>query len=187
MTKTLTYTKWLEAAYLEFACCGPEFSLKALARKANLPRATLYYHFDNKEHLINKLLVYHRNQIEVYLEELRNEVKILIPDLYEVMCKYKEGILFHRQLLFHCHVKPFYDLYREANEVSLHILLPFIKATFETDKSDQEIIHFYHTLTDAWYIRLDINNLSVPNMIHLAEEILAHTLGLYSNEGVISK
>jgi AcrR family transcriptional regulator len=176
MIKKETYNKWLEAAYQEFSCCGPDFSLKALARKANLPRATLYYHFDDKEHLLSELLSYHQSQINLYFCDLRNEVKMLIPDLYKVMYKYKEGILFHRQLLKNCHEDIFCELYKSTNEESIKILLPLIKVHFVTIKSDQELIQFYHTLTDAWYIRLNPKKLSVQYMIDLAVEIMESTL-----------
>ncbi|MBR8538109.1 TetR/AcrR family transcriptional regulator [Carboxylicivirga sediminis] len=173
-----TFSQWLEVAYIEFAHYGPEFSLKALAKKTNLPRATFYYHFDDKEHLISELLQYHKNQIHRYQKDLKNEVKELIPDLYQLMFNYKHGIMFHQQLFIHCDVEAFYRLYKDANETSIKILLPLIKALFDTDKTDREIIQFYHILTDAWYIRLNAKQFTVESMINLATDIMENTLGL---------
>ncbi|WP_212217205.1 TetR/AcrR family transcriptional regulator [Carboxylicivirga linearis] len=184
-TKSKKYQKWLTTAYKEFACNGPDFSLNALAAKAKLPRATLYYHFDDKEHLLAELVKHHKSIIEVYHNDISNNVKVLIPDLYKVMFKYKDALLFHYQLLKNCHIKQFCELYRGSNERSLIILLPLIKEQFYSDKSDREIIQFYHTLTDTWYTRLDVNNLSVESMVALAMEILESTLGLYQGNKVL--
>nr|WP_280516776.1 TetR/AcrR family transcriptional regulator [Carboxylicivirga mesophila] len=170
----------MEAAYLEFGLSGPEFSLKALAQKTNLPRATLYYHFDHKEHLIDQLLILHKSRVEEFLKQLRTEVKVLIPDLYVLMSKFKPAVLFHRQLLKNCHETRYCELYQHANKQSIHILLPLIKLLFDADKSDQEIIEFYNTLTDAWYIRLHPAQVNTDYMTELAIEIMDNTLGLYN-------
>ncbi|TDK43405.1 TetR/AcrR family transcriptional regulator [Algoriphagus formosus] len=172
--------KWVEAAYSEFASLGPDFSLKALSEKSKLPRASLYYHFASKEELLEELLLLHQENINKYHSHLAKNVKSLIPDLYEVVYSFKEGILFHRQLLLHPEKDEFYSLYRSTNEHSFTILLPHIKRLFETNVSNEEFIQFYHTLTDAWYIRLDPNHFSVESMIALAMEIMEHTLGLFS-------
>jgi hypothetical protein len=50
---------------------------------------------------------------------------------------------------------------------------------------DPDIIDFYHTLTDAWYTRLDTKNMNVESMIALAVEIMENTLGLYT--GIVLK
>jgi AcrR family transcriptional regulator len=177
-----TYQNWIAAAYWEFACFGPDFSLKALSEKTSLPRATLYYHFDSKESLINELLRHHELKSKAYFTEIKYNVKYLIPDLYEVMFKYKKEVLFHRQLLKNSHIESFYCLYRDVNNTSLNILLPHIKAIFESKGSDSDLIEFYHTLTDAWYTRLKTNELSVDTMISLAVEIMENTMGLYKGK-----
>jgi AcrR family transcriptional regulator len=140
--------KLIEAAYREFGRTGPGFSLKGLVEKNRFSRATFYYYFESKEVLTAELLKYHRELAEVYLKDVRKEVKSIIPDLYEVMYRYKEGILFHQQLLKHKDIEDFYTLYRDLNDRSLVILLPLIKEQFETQKTDQELIEFYHTLTE---------------------------------------
>ena len=175
-----TYNKWLEAAYIEFAHSGPDFSLKALAEKAQFPRATFYYHFDDKDYLVSELLKFHQHKCQQCQCDLQKTVKTLIPDLYTVLFKYKNNVLFHQQLFLHGHVEPFYTMYRETNEATIRLLLPFIKAHFKTNKSDQEIIQFYQILTDTWYIRLNTHQLTEDSMINLAIEIMENTLGLCS-------
>ncbi|NVJ84707.1 MAG: TetR/AcrR family transcriptional regulator [Algoriphagus sp.] len=172
--------KWIEAAYSEFSLSGPDFSLKALSEKSKLPRASLYYHFASKEELLEELLFLHQENINKYHSHIEENVKSLIPDLYKAVYSHKEGILFHRQLLLHPEKDEFYTLYRSANEKSFAILLPHIKRLFDSSGSNEEFIQFYHTLTDAWYIRLDPNNFSVESMIALAMKIMENTLGLFS-------
>jgi len=184
-TDIQTSQKWIDAAYLEFAVNGPDFSIKGLAKKTMMPRSTLYYHFDSKEHLIQELLNQHRLFIETYLLEMKSGVKSIIPDLYELMFRYKECVLFHQKLLKYGDNKAFYTLYKEANDKSLNIILPFIKTLFKPDAPDSDIKQFYHTLIDAWYSRLDPKNMNVESMIALGVEIMENTLGLYT--GVVSK
>lgn len=179
-TDIKTSQKWINAAYLEFAEHGPEFSIKKLAKKAMMPRSTLYYHFDSKEYLIEELLNQHKLYIDAYFHEMKSEVKSIIPDLYELMFRYKESVLFHHKLLKYGHIKTFYTLYRDANDATLNMILPLIKALFKPNMPDSDIKQFYHTLTDAWYSRLDTKNMNVESMIALAIEIMENTMGLYS-------
>lgn len=179
MTKGLKQ-KWIESAYSEFSAFGPDFSLKALAEKSKLPRASLYYHFDSKESLVEAVIFHHREMIEKYILELQKRVKTLIPDLYQVMFDHREGILFHRQLLLHQEKNGFHQIYKSANDRALSILLPQIKQLFGSVGTDEDFIQFYHTLTDAWYIRIDPNNFTVENLIAIALEIMENTLGLFS-------
>ena len=172
------HKKWLCAAYYEFAENGPDFSLKALAKKTKLPRATFYYHFLNKDELIGELLEYHISIIEKYKQELE-DINKLIPDLYVLLFRYLTSVKFHQQLLFNCHIPPFKTLYYEANKVSIETLLPHIKAHFGFHQSDEQVFDFYNTLSDAWYTRLDLSDTNPEKMASLAEEIAGNVLALH--------
>ncbi len=172
MRITLTYTKWLEAAYQQFGCFGPEFSLKALAQKANLPRATLYYHFDSKEHLIDELLKKHHEMADVFNAELKTNLKTLLPDLYHILFRYRVGAMFQQQLLRNCHVQSFLQAYNDLNYSSVIILLPYIRDYFNLEQSDQEIIKLYLALTDAWYAKVDFLHCSAESLQALAESLM---------------
>lgn len=180
MKKNETYKKWLCEGYYEFAENGPDFSLKALAQKIALPRASFYYHFLNKDELISKLLDYHISIAKKIQEELK-EINVLIPDLYSILYRHIISVQFHQKLLHNYHIITFKTLYYEANKVSVEILLPHIKAHFGFQKSDEEIFQFYNTLTDVWYTRLDFSNTSVEKMANLAEEITGNVLALSNN------
>jgi len=180
MERNDKYKLWIQTAYDEFAVNGPDFSLKALSKKANLPRATFYYYFNNKEHLISELLNYHIELINEYQSEIK-KIKTLIPDLYEIMFKYKDGIRFHQKLLLNSNVKEYQEIYSNFNLSSIKILLPLIKPYFGNNLSNKQIHKFYNTLTDAWYSRLDFSKFSVDYMVNLAEEIMSDTIGVYKN------
>ena len=178
------HKKWLCAAYYEFAENGPAFSLKALAQKTGLPRATFYYHFLNKDELINELLEHHVSIAKKLQQELGNIIN-LIPDLYVLLFKYLITIKFHQQLLHNCHIPTYKTVYFETNKVCIQILLPHIKTHFGFNQSNEEIFRFYNTLTDAWYSRLDLKDTSPGKMANLAEEITGNILALYEvNETV---
>ncbi len=93
--------------------------------------------------------------------------------------------MFHRQLLRNSHIDIYSKAYHSANNGSIKIVLPHIKAYFQTNHSDLEIINFCNTLTDAWYSRLTFANLSVDSWINLAEDIMKNTLGLYNNPNLL--
>lgn len=167
-----TYQKWINAAYEEFATKGPDFSLKALSLKTGLPRATFYYYFDNKKILMDELLNVHQQSSNRFCEELKTSITSLIPDLYVVMYNYKEGVRFQQQLLRNQHIEQYYTVYCSIHNSCIQILLPFIKAHFKLNCHDRDIITFYNTLTDAWYSRVNCNNLSVESMTILAISLM---------------
>jgi len=175
MKQEATYRKWLNVAYQEFAEHGPDFSLKAISIKEALPRTTFYYHFTNKDDLIDELLQYHSSKIVVVRDEI-SKIKILIPDLYEALYNYKTSLMFYKQLLKNRHIVNYNDLYIKGNKDVIKGILPQIKAYFGFEYTYEEIFDFYNTLTDAWYATLDFNNFSVKSMTDLAESIMASIL-----------
>jgi len=180
MQKNDKYDKWITTAYEEFAINGPDFSLKALSKKAKLPRATLYYYFENKEDLLKELLNHHVEVYKDYEAEIKT-IKELMPDLYKLMFKYKTGIRFHHQLLKNSHVEAYQKTYNELNRSSIQLLIPLLKPYFDNSLSEKEMRRYFNILTDAWYSRLTFTNFSVEYMIKLAEEIIRDTLELYKN------
>ena len=82
-----SYNKWLKTAYLLFAKNGPEnFSIRALAEACQLPRTNFYYHFDDKDDLIDKIIEVHfTTTTELFNEPLRTRFHMYIPDLYVIL------------------------------------------------------------------------------------------------------
>jgi len=157
------HKKWLCAAYYEFAENGPDFSIKALAQKTGLPRATFYYHFINKDELISELLDYHGSIAKKIQQELE-DISNLIPDLYVLLFRYLTNVKFHQKLLLNSHIPTYKTLFSEVNKLCIQILLPHIKTHFGFNQSNEEVFRFYNTLTDAWYTRLDFKDTSPEKM-----------------------
>jgi hypothetical protein len=160
----------------------PISALKLSQRKPHYPGPHFIIISMVKKALLMNYCGHHELKSKAYFAEIKTNVKHLIPDLYKVMFKYKGEVLFHRQLLKNSHIESFYCLYRDVNNTSLNILLPYIKGIFEPKGSDSDLIEFYHTLTDAWYTRLKTDDLSVDTMISLAAEIMENTMGLYKGK-----
>lgn len=179
--KSETCQRWINEAYEAFANEGPEFSLKALSQKAGLPRATLYYHFDSKDHLIEELLKRHQQYFDAFQSDVKSKLKQLIPDLYEIMIDYKLGVRFHQQLIKNRHIDLYNCAYCCGNISSIKILLPYIKEYFGFNTSDAEVITFYNTLTDSWYSRIDTENLSVEEMTSTALFLMDNMLSVINS------
>lgn len=175
------YQKCINAAYEAFATEGPDFSLKALSQKTGLPRATLYYHFDSKDHLIEELLKKHQQYLDAFQSDVKSKLKQLIPDLYEIMIDYKLGVRFHQQLIKNRHIDLYNCSYCCGNNGSIKILLPFIKDYFKLKTPDREVITFYTTLTDSWYSRLDTENLSVEEMTSTALSLMDNMMSVINS------
>jgi hypothetical protein len=88
------------------------------------------------------------------------------------MYSHSEAVIFHQQLLRSRHIDKYNCLYTSIHDRCIEFLLPFIKEYFGLKSTDKEIIHFYHALTDAWYSRLNCNQLSVECMTNLAVELM---------------
>ena len=85
--------------YQFFAEKGPQqFSIKALAEQCQLPRTNFYYHFNDKDDLIDKIIEVHfTTTTELFNEELRTRFHTYIPDLYVILYDFKLGLQFAKQ------------------------------------------------------------------------------------------
>ena len=64
MKKNNSKSKWIESGYFLFAESGPNISIKKLAKIAGLPRTNFYYHFKDKEDLIDSIIQLHLSVAE---------------------------------------------------------------------------------------------------------------------------
>ena len=184
MKNSGSYTIWLETAYTLFAEEGPQnLSINSLAKKCLLPRTNFYYYFDDKDDLIDKLIRLHFETTTVlFNEELRNRFHTYIPDLYVILLDFKLGLQFSTQL-FRNSDKPKYNKAHKASvALSAEIILPKFKTFFKLDLPDKTVLSLWSTLVDAWYSRLNIDDLSVDSMISLCYEIMDSILPIVENK-----
>ena len=100
MGRSESYNIWLETAHHLFTEEGPEnLSIKALAVKCGLPRTNFYYHFEDKEEIIDKIIELHfQTTAELFNKELTKRFDSFIPDLYKIIYEFRLGIKFAKQL-----------------------------------------------------------------------------------------
>lgn len=175
MNNSDSYQKWIKSAYVFFAEEGPEnISVKALAKECGLPRTNFYYYFANKQELIEKLIEFHFNSTtEVFNKELQKRLHTLIPDLYEIICDFKIGIQFTKQL-FNNRENPLYDkAYRQSNLLSADIMVTAFLNYTKIELPNHLAKTLWFTLTDSWYSRICFNDFNVDSLIVLYEDLTA--------------
>lgn len=180
-----SYNKWIEIGYRYFAEQGPQnFSIMALAEQCQLPRTNFYYYFDDKEDLIDKLIELHfKTTAELFNKELNKRFHSYIPDLYVILYDFELGLKFTYQLFKNRELPKYNNAHKKGIALSFELILPKFKTFFKLDLPDETIISLWDTLTDSWYSRLNIDDLSVEAMTALCYEIMDTILPLVDKEG----
>jgi AcrR family transcriptional regulator len=179
--------KWIEGAYTHFADVGPEqLNIKRIAEITGLPRTNFYYHFSDTEVLLTKLLNFHNDIAKKFEEELQQELKVFIPDLYRILHPFKTGFRFHWQLFKYRSDIRFGYIYNSLNSSSAGIILPVFRDYYELTVSDSTLRALWKTLTDSWYSRLDFDDFSPESLAELADNIMQSIL-TFNRETAILK
>ncbi|MCK4678155.1 MAG: TetR/AcrR family transcriptional regulator [Bacteroidales bacterium] len=169
--------KWLEEAYDLFGEYGPDgLNIKLLAEKAGLPRTNFYYHFADKEDLIEQLLHLHNQVCENYCEVLRDQMRVFLPDMHKVAVEHQEGFKFHRQLFLNRNDHRLNLVYINANNSCNPVIIPKLIEYYKLNVPYSIIESLWTTVTDTWYSRLDVNNFNVSCLCGLTEEIMKTVL-----------
>jgi AcrR family transcriptional regulator len=174
MKTSESYTIWLETAYVMFAEIGPQnISIKALAEQCGLPRTNFYYHFSNKEELIEKLIQLHfQTTAELFNTELEKRLHSLIPDLYVIALDFKLGFQFAKQLFLNREEPVYNNAYKKAIALSSDLIVPKFKLFSNIDLPDESVKSIWFTVTDAWFSRVKFDNYSVDYLCALYYEIM---------------
>ena len=92
---------WIAVGYKIFAENGPQaLKIEMLAREVGKNKSSFYHHFVDIEIFTKLLLQYHSERAKIIIEEERR-CQNIDPALFNVLLKYKQELLFHRQLLIH--------------------------------------------------------------------------------------
>jgi len=175
-----SYKVWLQTAHQLFAENGPEnFSVKEVSNRCGLPRTNFYYHFDNKDDLLDKTIELHlQSTLEIFNAELSKRLKVFIPDLYEVIYDFKLGMQFARTLFKHRDIPKYNTAYRKGVALSADLIVPKFKEFFSINLPDDQVKELWYTLTDSWTSRLNFDNYSVEYLIELCYEIVGTIIPL---------
>lgn len=169
--------KWLEEAYNLFGEHGPNgLKIKSLAEKAGLPRTNFYYHFADKEDLIEQLLYLHNQVAENYCAVLKDQMRVFLPDMHKISVQYPQGFKFQRQLFLNRNDYHFNLVYINCHISGNPIIIPKLIEYYKLNVPYSVIESLWTTVLDTWYSRLDVNNFNVEYLCGLTEEIMKTVL-----------
>ncbi|HDO26636.1 MAG TPA: TetR/AcrR family transcriptional regulator [Bacteroidetes bacterium] len=175
--KTDSKQKWLEIGYDLFGDYGPDgLNIKLISEKAGLPRTNFYYHFADKDDLIEQLLYMHSRMSEDFNTVLKKQLQVFIPDMYKLSEPYVKGFKFHRQLFLNRSDPRFNLVYVSVNISSNPIVLPKIIEYYKLNVPYSVIESLWTTVTDTWYSRFDVNKFEAAYLCGLTEEIMKTVL-----------
>lgn len=175
--------KWIEKGYEHFALHGPEnISINKISKEIDSPRACFYHHFGDIEIFIDILLEMHWELHENYTKVAARECKKYLPDFYLFLAQFPIPIRFSRQLFINRNNPTYNYLFiKTYNAGASSFLLKLFSDQYGL-KNDNDTYNLWLTVGEAWYSRLDVNNLTATHMQQLAEEVLNSVLKFVSTD-----
>lgn len=176
--------QWLEQGYEDFAIAGPDqLSINQIAKRINASRSTFYHYFGDIHIFIDRLLEQHW-EVSVEFDSLgKTRCKRMIPDLYDTLSEYTIPLQFSRQLFINRHIPRYNYLFEKAYESSAKAFgVDLFAAHLELDLPREDLLNLYRTLGEAWYSRLDPEDLSSSTMQRHSEEVMASLSSLIKSD-----
>ena len=163
---------YTEIAYRHFAENGPDqFTFSKIAAESGITHFTLRKHFGNINNLTDCILEKHYREIEIFNEVCKKQCKIY-SDVHKFLMLYSTGFKFHLQL-FRNRDYDLYDLvYKDANLLTKDHLVPLFMVFYEYEMPLITAEIMWLALVDAWYSRLDIDNLRLKSLLKTNDEIM---------------
>jgi AcrR family transcriptional regulator len=165
---------WIEKGYEHFALYGPKnLSVNKLSKTTGSSRASFYHHFGDIDVFVDELLAKHWHIVETLKSSGRKECKRLFPDLYNLLEQNPLPLQFSLQL-FHNRSKSEFNFVfiKSYEEIATSFALGLFIKHFGLLQSEREVYLLWLTLGEAWYSRLDPNDLTSETLQEHAEEIL---------------
>ncbi|MDM9630990.1 TetR/AcrR family transcriptional regulator [Robiginitalea aurantiaca] len=179
---------WIEKGYEHFALYGPEnLSINKISKDVGSSRASFYHHFGDVEIFIDELLTRHWHIIEAFNKLGKEEFKVLIPDLYDALGEYTIPLQFNLQLFHHRSTPGFNYLFIKSYESSARsFALELFAKHLGLTQSDSDVYHLWLTLGEAWYSRLDPDDLTSGTLQKFAKEIIQN-LSVFTNSPLYTR
>lgn len=170
---------WIEKGYEHFAIDGPDnFSINKLSKLADLSRASFYHHFGDVDIFIEELLAMHLTISDIFIDQGTELCNRLIPDLYDLLEQNPIPLRFALQLFHHRSTPGFNFIFvKSYATISKKFALKLFADHLNLHISATDAYHLWITLGEAWYSRLDPEDLSSATLQKHAEEIM-QTLSL---------
>lgn len=171
---TSSRDKWLNEGYRQFAEFGPDnFSINQISKEIGASRASFYHHFGDSEVFTDELLALHWEICTKFNQDAVVRCQELVPDLYNELAKHPLALKFNIQLFHHRNVPGFNYIFSRSfrSSAEAFALRLFAKhLDFKVRKG--ELLNLWITLGEAWYSRLDPDDLTPEALINHAEDIM---------------
>ncbi len=171
---------WIEKGYEHFGLYGPErLSIKLIAEEHDIARTSFNYYFSNKEEFCDELIDKHYDLIHQFCDAGKLHCKKYLPDLHILILAFPNGLKFMKQLFNHRHNDKYNDVFVKCNELvkrkfALRLFIDYYKLPLAVKEAAQ----LHASLTDTWYSRLDIDDLTLEKSTSAVEEIMQTILAL---------
>jgi len=165
---------WIEKGYEHFALYGPKnLSINKLSKTTGSSRASFYHHFGDIDVFVDELLAKHWYLTETINSSGRKECKRLLPDLYNLLEQNPLPLQFSLQL-FHNRSNPEFNFVfiKSYEEIAKSFALKLFIKHFGLLQSEREVYPLWLTLGEAWYSRLDPNDLTSETLQKHSKEVL---------------
>lgn len=165
---------WIEKGYEHFALYGPKnLSINKISKTTGSSRASFYHHFGDIEVFIDELLAKHWQITETFIHSGREHCRQLMPDLYDLCEQNPVPLKFALQLFHHRSTPEFNFLFIKSYEaIAKSFALELFINHFELIQNKTEVYNLWLTLGEAWYSRIDPNDLTSASLQRHAGEIL---------------
>ena len=165
---------WLEEGYRQFAEHGPDnLSIKKISDTVGSSRASFYHHFGDIDVFTEELLAMHWNIVDDFNQKGKIICTQLFPDLYNLLAKYSLPLQFNIQLFHHRNNPAFNFLFIKTYESSAKtFLLRLFADRYSLHKPESEIYDLWLMVGEAWYSRINKDDLSAATLQKHAEEIM---------------
>ena len=144
----------------------------SLSEACGLSRSNFYYHFPDKEYLIDQLLKMHLESSENYKNDLKENLHTFLPDIHKIVVSYKLGIKFHWQLFRNRHTLKYNHIYLTLNNTTGEFIIPKFENYYKLNASAPVVKSLWDTLTDSWYSRIDFDSFTVDTLCAISEETM---------------
>lgn len=182
-----TKQKWIEKGYEHFALYGPaKLSINKISKEIELSRASFYHYFADLELFIEELLDLHWQVNQDFASIGAKECKKYSPDLYLLLEKYPIPLQFSKQLFLNRNIPAYNYLFMKIlSAIGSLFCLKLFSEQFNI-RNDEDACNLWQIVVEAWYSRLDVNDLTAKKMAQLEKEIMDSVVkfrssDLYSN------
>lgn len=180
-------SKWLNEGYKQFAEFGPDqISINKISKDIGAARASFYHFFGDMDVFIEELCALHWDIAVEFNKSGKDNITQLFPDFYDFLAEYNMPLQFSLQLFRNRHHPTYNYLYLRTYELSASaFLLDLFAKQCHVKQPKQDLLKLWVTVGEAWYSRLDPEDLSSATMQKHAKDILQAVMQ-FSNSRLFS-